>query len=176
MKCKIALLVGILYAFSFGGKNMLAIGDTAPLFSLKDEMGTVHNIESFRGEKFVVLIFYPGDETPVCTAQLCEIRDQYSVFSANDAVVFGVNPASDKSHKKFSEKNKFQFSLLIDEKKEVASMYMAKGRMMNQRTVYVIGKDGRILYAKRGKPPVEEILASFRQNETDSLKVNLDLK
>jgi len=155
---------------------MLAVGDAAPGFSLKDEGGVVYNLENYKDKNFVVLIFYPGDQTPVCTAQLCAIRDEYAVFSDNGAVVFGINPASGKSHKKFSEKNKFQFPLLIDEKKKVADFYKAGGRMMNQRTVYVIGKDGRIVFAKRGKPEVAEIIGSFRKDNTDTLNVDLQMK
>jgi peroxiredoxin Q/BCP len=138
-----------------------SVGDTAYLFSLKDENGATHNMENFKGNKHIVLIFYPGDETPVCTKQLCEIRDEYAAFTSSNAVVFGVNPASDKSHKKFTDKNKFQFPLLIDQDATVAEAYGVKGALMNKRFVFVIGPDGKIVFAKKGKPPVAEILQSI---------------
>ncbi|NLE01373.1 MAG: peroxiredoxin [Fibrobacter sp.] len=140
---------------------MLALGAEAPVFSLHSQDHTEVNIADFKGKNSVVLIFYPGDETPVCTQQLCEIRDDYSSFQEKNAVVFGVNPGSQKSHQKFTEKHNFQFPLLVDEKGEVARKYGTKGALMNKRTVYVISKEGKIVYAKRGKPPVSEILAAI---------------
>jgi peroxiredoxin Q/BCP len=76
-----------------------------------------------------------------------------------------VNPASEKSHQKFVQKHSFQFKLLIDSKGAVAKLYSAKGALMNQRTVYVIDKEGKIVFAKRGKPPVAEILSSIPQQQ-----------
>ena len=148
----------------FGGDSMLVKGATAPQFELKTADGVAVKLSDFRDKKFVVLIFYPGDETPVCTRQLCEIRDDYSSFEKRGAVVFGVNPGSDKSHNKFSRKNGFQFPLLVDVKSSVAERYLAKGAVMNKRTVYVVGKDGTIVFARRGKPPVAEILAAIPEN------------
>jgi peroxiredoxin Q/BCP len=169
------LIITILFcSLTFGENQMLKINDTAPDFSLSDQNGKTYNLGDFKGKKFVVLIFYPGDQTPVCTQQLCEIRDDYSEFASNDAVVFGVNPASDKSHKKFAEKNNLPFPLLIDSKKEVALKYQAKGLVMNQRTVYVIGKNGRVLFAKRGKPAVSEIISSIKSVNGNDLKIDLN--
>jgi len=160
------ILTGLmLFTLSYGETNMLKVGDLAPEFSLPDQNGNIHKLSDFRGEKYVVLIFYPGDMTPVCTQQLCEIRDDYSVFSENDAVVFGINPASDKSHKKFAEKNNLPFPLLVDNKLQTASKYAAKGAFMNQRTVYVIDKNGKIIFVKRGKPAVSEILSSIKNTK-----------
>lgn len=148
-----------------GGEDMLKVGTDAPDFSLKSQNGSTVSLSEFKGKSSVVLIFYPGDQTPVCTKQLCEIRDDYSSFQKKGAVVFGVNPGSEKSHQKFVEKNNFQFPLLVDENGVVAKSYEAKGALMNQRTVYVIGPDGKIIYSKRGKPPVSEILASIPQEK-----------
>ena len=145
----------------YGGDTMLAKGTEAPLFELKTAEGKLVKLEKFRGLKYVVLVFYPGDETPVCTKQLCELRDDYSSFEKCDAVVFGMNPGSAKSHTKFSEKHQFQFPLLVDEKGAVAARYGAKGTLMNKRTVYVVDKEGKIVFAERGKPPVADILAAI---------------
>jgi len=156
-----AYLLCVLVMTSFGGDLMLKIGSDAPLFSLLSHDSTQVQLVDFKGKSNVVLIFYPGDETPVCTKQLCEIRDDYSSFEGKNAVVFGINPGSQKSHQKFIQKHSFQFPLLIDTKGEVAKAYEAKGSLMNKRTVYVISKEGKIVYAKRGKPPVSEILAAI---------------
>lgn len=143
------------------GDDMLAIGSVAPDFTLQSQDNDTVTLSSFKGKQYVALIFYPGDETPVCTQQLCEIRDDYSKFEKRGVVVFGVNPGSEKSHQKFVQKHSFQFKLLIDEKGNVAKSFNAKGALMNQRTVYVIDKDGKIIFAQRGKPPVDKILSSI---------------
>lgn len=150
--------------FSFGD-DMLKVGTAAPEFSLSGHDNDTVSLSSFKGKNYVVLIFYPGDETPVCTQQLCEIRDDYSQFEQRGAVVFGVNPGSEKSHQKFAQKHSFQFKLLIDSKGAVAKLYSAKGAMMNQRTVYVIDKEGNIVFAQRGKPSVADILSSIPQQK-----------
>jgi peroxiredoxin Q/BCP len=144
---------------------MLAIGSVAPEFSLVGQDNDTVSLSSYKDKNYVVLIFYPGDETPVCTQQLCEIRDDYSQFEQRGAVVFGVNPGSEKSHQKFVQKHSFQFKLLIDTKGAVAKLYSAKGALMNQRTVYVIDKEGKIVFAQRGKPPVANILSSIPQQK-----------
>ena len=159
--------------FSSGSDTMLTVGTVAPSFELKDAGSTLYKLADFNDKKFVVLIFYPGDETPVCTKQLCEIRDDYTSFEKRDAVVFGVNPATGASHSKFAGKNKLQFPLLIDEKNSVAAAYGTKAAVMNKRTVYVIDKTGKIIFAQRGKPSVAEILAAI-PSTTPKLDLKLD--
>ncbi|NLD91737.1 MAG: peroxiredoxin [Fibrobacter sp.] len=167
MKRTIVLLLLLVLTQAFA--KVPSVGDAAFLFSLEDETGTIHNLVDFKGDKYVVLIFYPGDETPVCTQQLCEIRDEHAAFTSNNAVVFGVNPASGKSHKKFTDKHNFQFPLLIDQDAAVAKEYGVKGAVMNKRFVFVISPDGTIVFAKKGKPPVSEILQSIN-NPTGAFK------
>ena len=170
-----AVLVVVLFSLCMGRDSMLQKGTVAPDFTLDAQDGTKVSLGDFKGKKYVVLIFYPGDETPVCTAQLCEIRDEYASFEKRGAVVFGVNPASKKSHQKFVQKNSFQFPLLIDEDKKAAKAYHAKGFLMNKRTVYVIDPQGKIVYAQRGKPPVSDILASIPETAASDSTENLDL-
>jgi peroxiredoxin Q/BCP len=136
----------------------LPVGSTAPDFSLLDQSGKVVTLSALRGRN-VVLIFYPGDETPGCRRQLCEFRDQWEKAQAKNTVVFGVNPQSGVSHAKFRGRHEFPFSLLVDRGQRVAALYHANGLVV-KRTVYLIGPDGVIRYAKRGKPPVEEVLAA----------------
>jgi len=107
----------------------------------------------------VVLVFYPKDETSVCRQQLCEFRDEWETVKAKNAVVFGVNADSANSHTKFRERHKFPFPLLIDKGQEVAKLYSASGLIV-KRTVYLIGPDGLIRFAKRGKPLPSEVLSA----------------
>jgi peroxiredoxin Q/BCP len=114
----------------------------------------------------VVLIFYPMNQTPVCTAQLCEVRDAYADLKAAGAVVFGINPAGAESHQSFVQRHSFPFHLLVDEDREVAKQYrtlLGWGKLsINNRSVYVIGKDGKILFARPGKPAPAELLAALQ--------------
>lgn len=138
----------------------LDVGSTAPPFELRSDRGETVRLEDYRGKKNVILIFYPADDTRVCTQQVCEMRDNWGGAQAHDAIVFGVNPGNADSHRSFRERYALPFDLLVDEGKRVASKYNAGGLIVN-RTVYAIGKDGRILFAKRGKPSPKEILGSI---------------
>ena len=131
----------------------------APDFSVPDQDGSRVTLSAFRG-KNVVLVFYPADDTSVCTQQLCEFRDHWADVTARNAVVFGVNPARSRAHQKFREKCKFPFPLLIDEGQKIAKLYRADGWFVPKRTVYLIGPDSVIRYARRGKPSPEEVLAA----------------
>ncbi len=137
----------------------LAVGTPAPDFSVPDQDGSRVTLSAFRG-KNVVLVFYPADDTSVCTKQLCEFRDRWTDVKAKNAVVFGVNPARSRAHQKFREKYSFPFPLLIDKDQKIAKSYQADGWMVPRRTVYLIGPDGIVRYARRGKPLPEEVLAA----------------
>ena len=132
----------------------------APEFSLQSDAGDSVKLGDFRGKKSVVLVFYPGDQTPGCTKQLCAVRDDYEEFTKKGAVVFGINPADRISHRAFAKAQHYQFPLLVDKGKSVAALYGAKGVFV-KRTVYVIDSSGKIVYAKRGMPPDSEILAAI---------------
>ena len=136
----------------------LPVGTTAPDWTLRDQDGEAVSLASLRG-KNVVLVFYPRDETPTCRAQLCEFRDAWEQATARNTVVFGINPQDASSHTGFRENNRLPFPLLVDEGGKVCSAYNARG-LMTKRTVYLIGPDGTIRYARRGKPPVAEVLAA----------------
>ena len=136
--------------------NPLAVGTKAPDFTASDDEGRQVRLSDLKG-KNVVLVFYPGDDTMICRAQLCEFRDRWAEASQSNVTVFGVNPAGSKSHRKFSEKSRLPFPLLVDKGRKIAGAYAANGLIV-KRTVYLIGPDGTIRYAKRGKPPVEEVL------------------
>ncbi len=149
---------------------MLEVGTTAPDFTLPTADGDIITLSSFRGAQPVVLIFYPGDQTPVCTMQLCGIRDGYEDFTAAGVVVFGVNHGNSLSHRKFSEKHNFQFPLLVDSDRTVSLAYdtvlvnIGPFAIIN-RMVYVVGKNGKIIFAQRGTPSNETILAAIESEE-----------
>lgn len=140
--------------------EMLKVGTDAPDFAVEDQDGKLVRLSDYRGEKNVVLVFYPGDNTPVCTRQLCAIRDDWGRFQDADAVVFGVNPAGADSHRKFIDKNDYPFPILVDDEKEVISAYGCKG-LFTKRTVYAIDRSGRIVFAERGRPSTDEILGAL---------------
>jgi len=136
----------------------LPVGEVAPDFSLPDQDGNTVSLTGLSG-KNVVLVFYPADETMVCTKQLCEFRDSWAIAQQKDAIVLGVNPAGAQKHAAFKSHHKFPFPLLVDSGQKVASAYHANGLIV-KRTVYLIGKSGMIRYARRGKPDPREVLAS----------------
>jgi peroxiredoxin Q/BCP len=140
---------------------LLQVGSTAPDFTVKCSNGDTVALHDFNGKNPVVLIFYPGDETPGCTKQLCAIRDDYSQFQEKNVKIFGVNPGGLDSHRKFVEHHRFQFPLLIDENRTVAKLYGCDSWPMVKRTVYIIDIKGKILWAKRGMPGNAEILAAI---------------
>jgi len=136
----------------------LAVGEDAPEFTLRDQDGNPVSLAALRG-KNVVLVFYPADETTLCTKQLCEFRDNWELAKSKDAVVLGVNPGSEAKHARFSANHGFPFPLLADPGQRVGALYRAKGLIV-KRTVYLVGKSGKIRYARRGKPAPEEVLAA----------------
>ena len=144
--------------FAWFFSDPLPVGTPAPDFSLPDDSGGIVKLSALRG-KPVVLVFYPGDDTPGCTKQLCQFRDHWGEALARSVEVFGVNPQSASSHVKFRQKFHFPFPLLIDRGQKVAALYHANGLIV-KRTVYRIGPDGIIRFARRGMPTPEEVLAS----------------
>ena len=125
-------------------------------------------LSDFRGKQRVVLIFYPGDNTPVCTAQLCAFREGWEQFQAEETAIFGVNPANAQRHRQFAEKHKFPFPLLVDSGGKLAAAFGCRAIFgIIRRTVYAIDKRGRVIYAQRGNPAPSKILAAL-QNAQDA--------
>ncbi len=144
--------------FSWLPRDLLPVGSKAPDFTLQTETGKRVTLSALRG-KNVMLVFYPGDDTMICRKQLCEFRDAWPDVRGQNILVFGVNPQSAESHREFKQRNHFPFPLLVDEDQKVAAVYNSDGGMVN-RTVYLIGPDGKIRYARRGMPRPSEVLAS----------------
>lgn len=123
--------------------KILTEGIPAPDFSLTDQNGNVHMLANYLG-RYVLLYFYPKDDTPGCTAEACGIRDIYKDFELNNVKVFGVSSDSEKSHKKFAEKYDLPFTLLADQKSKVIKMYGAKSPLGTKRISYLIDPKGLI--------------------------------
>jgi peroxiredoxin Q/BCP len=135
----------------------LAVGKKAPEIKLPDQDGKIHKLSDYKGQ-WVVLYFYPTDDTSGCTKEACSMRDNLPKFEKVDAVVLGVSKDSVASHKKFHDKYKLKFTLLADEEKKTVNDYgvwqekkfMGKVYMGTVRTTFIIGPDGKIakIYAK----------------------------
>jgi peroxiredoxin Q/BCP len=143
----------------------LSVGDTAPDFDLKDEQGNTVRLADFKGTSSVVLMFYPADNTPGCTAQMCAARDDYDKYQAAGIAVFGVNPGSESSHQKFVEKHGLRTPLLLDDKGKVSKAYDALMPIpivtVVNRTVAGIDGEGKIKFYERGMPSTETIMSAM---------------
>ena len=128
-------------------------GDPAPDFELRDQSGQMHSIEDYRGD-WVALYFYPRDDTPGCTTEACEFRDDIFAFKNADCQILGVSLDDEESHKEFSEKYDLPFPLLADTEGATADAYGVKTRMMGmtvaKRQTFLIDPQGNIAkhYAK----------------------------
>jgi len=146
---------------------MIKTGETAPDFVLKDTENQEVSLKDYR-EKFVLLLFYPADNTRVCTKQLCQYRDVWQDFLKTGVQVFGLNPASPETHKAFKEKYRLPFPLLSDEDSAVAKKYGALSLFgLTKRAYVLIAPDGRILHSRSDMLPVfhtsgEELLKEIQ--------------
>ena len=129
----------------------LAVGDKAPDFKSKDQNGNAVSLKDFKGKK-VILYFYPEDDTPVCTVEACNFRDNFSMLKKKGYEIIGVSPNSVESHKKFEAKYKLPFILLADEDKKIINAYGVWGLkklygreyMGIQRATFIIDEKGKI--------------------------------
>ncbi|MCS6873515.1 MAG: peroxiredoxin [Pyrinomonadaceae bacterium] len=149
----------------------MQVGEDAPDFVLKDENGDSWRLSENLG-KTIVLIFYPGDDTPVCTKQLCSIRDNWEKYVATGALVIGISTDSSESHKKFIEKYNLPIKLLSDETADVVKKYGMQSWIpgYSARGVVIISKDGKIVYHKVQplsifRPKDDEIIEAIRAAE-----------
>ncbi|MBY0223088.1 MULTISPECIES: thioredoxin-dependent thiol peroxidase [Sporosarcina] len=149
-------------------------GLQAPVFSLPNENGDIVSLEQFKGEKYVVLYFYPKDATPGCTTEACDFRDAVNEFEELNAVILGVSPDHEASHQKFIEKHGLPFSLLVDEDHAVAEQYgvwklkknFGKEYMGIERSTFLIDPTGTVVREWRKvrvKGHVEDALATLQQ-------------
>lgn len=133
--------------YSVSAADQVAVGDVAPEFELSDQNGQLHSLEDYR-DQWVVLYFYPKDETPGCTTEACEFRDNIFAFKKVNAQILGVSLDDVESHAKFAENHGLPFPLLADVDGVAAEAYGVKtkkfGMTMAKRQTFVIGPDGKI--------------------------------
>jgi peroxiredoxin len=141
---------------------MVSVGDRAPDFTLPGTGGRSYSLADFAGRP-VVLVFYPGDDTPVCTKQLNSYNDDLSSFVGVGAQILAISPQDLDSHERFSAKYGFTFPLLADTDKAVAGLYGTLGPLgFPRRSVFVVDGEGIVRYAHRA-------LAGLTFRSTDEL-------
>jgi thioredoxin-dependent peroxiredoxin len=148
-------------------------GTPAPQFSLPDETGSIRSLSDFAGQT-IILYFYPKDDTPGCTTEACNFRDDYSAYEQAGVTILGVSPDSPKSHAKFKAKFNLPFSLLADEQHELCEQFgvwgpkkfMGREYMGVARTTFVIGPDAIVKKVFENVKPADhsaEVLAAVRE-------------
>jgi thioredoxin-dependent peroxiredoxin len=147
-------------------------GAKAPVFKGKDQNGNTVSLAELKGKK-VVLFFYPEDDTPTCTIQACNLRDNFSLLKTHDITVIGISPDEEKKHKKFEEKYKLPFTLIADTQHAIINKYGVWGEkklygrtyMGLHRTTFLIDEKGivkKIFIRPRNKQHAQEILQAWQ--------------
>ena len=144
-------------------------GETAPDFALQDGEGAQWRLSDHRGQ-VVVLLFYPGDETPICTRQMCSVRDRWEDYAATGAEVVGLSTNTVDSHKNFAERHDLPLRLLADVDRKVADLYGARSLIPGKvaRSVFLIDANGVIRYRDVRplglfRPKDDDIIAAIRK-------------
>lgn len=147
----------------------LALGQPAPEFELSDQNGQLHSLEDYR-DQWVVLYFYPKDQTPGCTTEACEFRDNIFAFRDMNAQILGVSLDDAESHQKFAEKYGLPFPLLADIEGKASEAYSVKTRMFGmkvaKRQTFLIDPDGKLVkHYKKVKPSEHshQVLADLKE-------------
>ena len=141
------IFVALLFPLSFTSFAQIKVGSKAPNFTLSDQNSIQHQLSDYEGS-WVILYFYPKDDTPGCTTQACDFRDAVKRIIASKSNVFGVSLDSVESHKRFADKNNLPFSLLSDESGEVSEAYDSLNNFMSfksaKRNTFIIDPDGKV--------------------------------
>ena len=142
---------------------------TAPDFELLDGQGAIWRLSEHSG-RVVVLLFYPGDETPICTRQMCSVRDRWADYSATGAEVVGISTNTVESHKSFTERHDLPLRLLADVDRRVADLYGAQSLIPGKvaRSVFVIDAKGVLRYRDVRplglfRPKDDEVIRAIRE-------------
>jgi len=142
-----ASVIAVLLTASSASIAVLKVGDKAPNFSLKDQNNLTHTLSDYEGQ-WIILYFYPKDDTPGCTTQACDFRDAVKRIIASKAEVFGLSLDSVASHKLFAEKFNLPFSLLADETGEVSELYDSLRNLLvykaAKRNTFIVDPEGNI--------------------------------
>ena len=157
----LAGLLGTLVApLGLAAETPLAVGDAAPAFTLPDQQGEPRSLADYRGD-WLVLYFYPKDDTPGCTTEACSFRDNINRLIAQDAAVLGVSMDSVASHAEFAREYELPFPLLADPEGEVVERYGALSDFLvvkfAKRQTFIIDPDGNIAKIYRKVDPEEHV-------------------
>lgn len=153
--------------------TQLNAGDKAPDFKAKDQNGAAISLKDFKGQR-VALYFYPEDDTPTCTVEACNLRDNYALLKKEGIVILGVSPDDPSKHKKFEEKYSLPFTLVADPDLAIANKYCIWGEknlyghkfMGIKRTTFLINEQGKIdhiIKQVRSKNHSEQILKLWKE-------------
>ena len=143
-------------------EGLLPVGSEAPVFTAQTTDGERIALPDFRGRQAVLLMFYPQDDTPGCTKQMCLARDEGERYRQAGVARFGVNPGSLDSHVEFRDKYSLDFPLIVDQDAEIASAYGVLTDEGVARATYLIDRDGRVAYAQPGTHGADEVLGALR--------------
>ena len=156
--------------FNVNAKDKLTVGAEAPSFTLSDQDNIKRTLDEYRG-KWVVLYFYPKDDTPGCTTEACSFRDNIEIINNLNTTILGVSVDSNESHKEFSEKYSLPFPILADRDGEVAQSYDSFGSFVGfkyaSRHTFIINPSGKIhkIYKKvNPSKHAAEIIAELKNN------------
>jgi peroxiredoxin Q/BCP len=143
---------------------LIDVGSDAPDFTLKTSTGEDFRLSDLQGQLRAMLVFYPKDFTPGCTDQLIQIRRNIEHLRGASIEPVGVNPGDAETHERFREAHALNFDLLVDENAEVAKAYGAikpEGEGI-QRSVIIVGRNGKVIFAQEGAPTWQQILNALR--------------
>ncbi len=161
---KKALLMSTLLSWIPSAQAAIELGQQAPNFALIDQHNAVHTLSDYQGQ-WVVLYFYPKDDTPGCTTEACSFRDAINHIIAKRAIVFGISLDDIESHQQFSKKNKLPFSILSDPNGKVAKQYDSLSDFwlikFAKRNSFIINPTGDIVKIYKGVDPqthIKEVL------------------
>lgn len=145
--------------------DLLPINEMAPDFELPSESGETVRLSSFRNRQPVLIFFYPADFTPVCTAEVCAFRDEFTAFRDRGIVLLGISGDTVEKHRRFAQQMSVPYRLLSDRGLQVAKAYGAKGLLGLRRAYYLIDLDGRVVWQHA------EVLPIFKLSNERLLEV-----
>ncbi len=151
------------------GKTLVK-GDVMPSFSLIDQNGKLFKSSDYVGKSYLVVYFYPKDESMVCTKEACAFRDSFDDFTKAGAKVIGINGGTVQSHKSFADHYKLPFILLSDPDNKIYHLFGVKNTMfMTGRETFIIDREGKVVFAyeamMQGKKHAEDALAYIKNHK-----------
>jgi len=142
---KLSLFQFFILSIIMAGDCNLKIGNSAPDFTLNDQIDSTHTLSEYKGHK-VAIYFYPKDNTPGCTKEACSIRDNFEILKEANIKIFGISYDGSENHRSFIKKHNLPFDLLSDLDKSVSKKYCADGWFMPKRKTILIDEKGFIFY------------------------------